>query len=372
MSESPVQPYASLAISGKQKTQLPAKDRLDGLDLARFLAFIGMVIVNFGLALGASGNTHGTAGWFVALFEGRAAATFVVLAGIGFSLMTRDGRKREAFPQLLKRSALLMAIGLLNMLIFPADILHFYAVYFLLGLLLVRLSSPMLWGVLCVTVITSTATHFVLDYETSWNWADLSYADFWTVAGFLRNLLFNGFHPVFPWLSFMILGLVLARFPLGSHRVQIGMIVSGVAAAIAASWLSSILTVNPFIQSNGLLDLVGVKPMPPGPLYVVAGLGTASAVIGACLLAVGQWPAWLNYLLSPFLATGRMTLTLYAAHILIGMLVLVLLGYENSGQAEVAIVATAIFVGLSVAFGSWWTGRYRAGPLELAMRRITG
>ena len=63
----------------------PPAQRLYGLDLARYLAFVGMVIVNFKIAMGADGTT-GLAATFSSLFECSAAATFVVLAGIGFGL----------------------------------------------------------------------------------------------------------------------------------------------------------------------------------------------------------------------------------------------------------------------------------------------
>ena len=60
--------------------------RLDGLDLARFLAFVGMVIVNFKIAMGADKTNGGVLGQFTEALEGRAAATFVVLSGIGLGL----------------------------------------------------------------------------------------------------------------------------------------------------------------------------------------------------------------------------------------------------------------------------------------------
>lgn len=372
MSVSLHQAYASASHSGKQNRQASARDRLEGLDLARFLAFCGMVIVNFGLVLAADGEAHGAAGSFISLFEGRAAATFVVLAGIGFSLMTKNGEKVDAFVPLLKRAGFLMAAGLLNMLVFPADILHFYAIYFLLGLAFIRVPSSALVVALLLCVLFGTAALFVLDYEAGWNWSDYSYADFWSVEGFLRNLMFNGFHPVFPWFGFMMFGFLLARLPLGRRSIQVRMVVLGILAAGIAAFASDILASDPFIKAAGLVDVVHIKPMPSGPLYVVTGLGTASALIGICLLAADVLGSRCRFLLTPFLATGRMTLSLYVAHILIGMLVLVLLGYENSGEAGISLVATAVFVTLSIAFATGWMARFPAGPLELVMRRVTG
>ncbi len=59
-----------------------APARIDGLDLARYLALVGMVIVNFSIVMGADNDT-GWAHAFAQSLSGRAAATFVVLAGIG-------------------------------------------------------------------------------------------------------------------------------------------------------------------------------------------------------------------------------------------------------------------------------------------------
>ncbi len=162
--------------------------RLTGLDIARFLAFVGMVLVNFRLAAQVAPGADWTSTLTNAL-EGRAAALFVVLAGLGFAL--------AQMPTLtiLKRAAFLMAIGLLNQTIFEADILHFYALYFVVAaffarrsqavLLMGAIAFPLLWLILAG----------VFDYETGWNWETLDYADFWTLQGFLRHSLFQRLAP---------------------------------------------------------------------------------------------------------------------------------------------------------------------------------
>ena len=35
------------------------------------------------------------------------------------------------------------------------------------------------------------------DYESGWNFEELTYSGFWTIDGFIRNLFFNGFHLFF-------------------------------------------------------------------------------------------------------------------------------------------------------------------------------
>ena len=56
------------------------KERIIGIDIARALAVIGMIIVNFKVVLGENGLSWVKS--FASAFDGKAAATFVVLAGI--------------------------------------------------------------------------------------------------------------------------------------------------------------------------------------------------------------------------------------------------------------------------------------------------
>lgn len=55
--------------------------RIEGLDFARALAILGMFIVNYTILTGAEGNGSRWLVTFIGLFEGRASALFVMLAG---------------------------------------------------------------------------------------------------------------------------------------------------------------------------------------------------------------------------------------------------------------------------------------------------
>jgi uncharacterized protein len=67
------------------------KQRVIGFDIARALAIFGMVVVNFKVAMNAETGSQFLMS-FVGLFEGRASALFVILAGIGVTLMTNKTR----------------------------------------------------------------------------------------------------------------------------------------------------------------------------------------------------------------------------------------------------------------------------------------
>lgn len=357
-------------------------DRLIGLDLARCLAFAGMVVVNFSLLFGVDNGSAGVAGWVITMFEGRASATFVILAGLGVALMSHQGQKAGIGPIIMRRALVLMGLGLLNSLIFPADILHYYAVYFLLALPFLR--APR-WGLMLVILLVNLMSLIALifwNYQTNWNWTTLTYNGFWQPSGFVRNLFLNGFHPVLPWVSFFFFGLLLGRLPLQSIRVQWALAMGGLVGFALAAVLSSWFVTEPPWSSPLFSALGGLSPIPPGPVYVLNGLATGAMVIGCCLLVcptsaeqgegLEGTRGVLRRVFSILASAGRMSLTLYLGHILIGMMIFVAVGFENSTHALESLVASLCWIMLSVVFAWRWMKHFRLGPLEMLLRRIAG
>lgn len=343
--------------------------RLVGLDVARFFAFVGMVVVNFRIVMGADID-DGVLGHLIGALEGRAAATFVVLAGIGLGLSAKRIDQAQTVAVTIKRAVFLLAIGLLNSLIFDADILHYYAFYFLLGVVLLRFKSRALVISIVLLNVAFVLMVLVLDYEAGWNWENYSYADFWTPAGFVRNLFFNGWHPVIPWLAFLLFGILVSRWPLSQVATQNGLVLFGVAAVFVAETASSLLS-GPLESIHAELGIFATtEPIPPMPLYVLAGIGVASAVVGFCLRFSDFFHrAGVLRVVTP---AGRQTLTLYIAHILIGMGTLEALGMLGGQSMRASVIASALFCLLSVVYALLWSKFFKRGPIEAAMRSIAG
>ncbi|MCG7627995.1 DUF418 domain-containing protein [Epibacterium sp. MM17-32] len=331
--------------------------RLTGIDMARFLAYCGMVLVNFRLAAEVQ-----PAADFPSLItnalEGRAAALFVVLAGVGLALGRPDA------VTMVKRAAFLMGAGLLNLLIFEADILHFYALYFLCALPFLRASGPVIWGVIVALLIASVAIHAGLDYDQNWDWDSLEYTGFWTFPGFLMHSFFNGWHPVLPWLAFLLFGLWLGRLDLADRRVQLRMLGLGLLAAGLGAIPGQL------VSDPELLPLFDTAMIPPGPTYLVAASGSAAAALGAVLLCAPMLEraglgAWLT-------APGRQALSLYIFHILFGMGLLEALGLLGGSLTTTEILIYSLgFCVLSAIYARVWALAFRHGPLEALMRWST-
>ncbi|HBR98089.1 MAG TPA: transporter [Gammaproteobacteria bacterium] len=352
-------------------TTTPASSRLRlaGLDLARFLALVGMVIVNFRLVMGVE-ETETTLGYAAGLLEGRAVAVFLILAGMGLGLSYARNSGARFVVSTVKRAVFLFVLGMLNMLVFDADILHYYGLFFLLSLLLLGLSTERLALLIGVIVGVSIVMLFALDYDQGWDWKTYVYDDFWTVVGFVRHTFFNGWHPVFPWMAFLLYGVMLSRVSLGARRTQVLMIVGGIVATVVAEMLSGWLAPLLGVSDPELSLVAETDPVPPAPLYLLAASGIATALIGLCLLlAPVLKPTGVLRWINP---AGRQTLTLYIVHIYIGMGALEALGMFSGQSMGSVMAASLLFTVCACLYATAWSRYAKHGPIEMVMRRCAG
>ena len=74
-------------------------------------------------------------------------------------------------------------------------------------------------------IILLFAQSLQLTFNTFEGWVGptpfINYVDFWTIKGFLRNLFFNGYHPIFPWFSFFLIGMLIGRLDLHNKNKKI-------------------------------------------------------------------------------------------------------------------------------------------------------
>lgn len=353
--------------------------RLTGLDIARGLAVLGMTIVNLRLVAGWGSDAE--PGWLlttVGMLDGRAAATFVVLAGVGTSLLTRRGRSdpvvlTEQRSRLLRRAVFLAVLGLTFWWLWPPDILHYYGAYLAIGAVLA--TAP--WWVLAAVAAASSMIGWGWvasgKFFENWNLTTLDYRGFWTVDGFLRNLLLDGFHPLAGWLALYLAGMLVGRLDLSAHRTRRWLVVSGAVALVgsaAVSWVRYGPPGGPYTPDQGRWSwLAQVEPLPPSPGYLVTGLGAAAFMIGACLLAADRLPGAVRETLA---AAGRQSLTLYLAHVLVLMGALEAAGRLTTASLPLVVLSSAVFWAGSAVAARLWERRFGHGPIELLMRQVAG
>jgi len=358
---------------------LSPNNRIVGYDLARAVALLGMLLVNFSVLLGNGSSDPTWLDYLIEMIKGRAAATFVVLAGVGLSLLTKSvylSKDRAAISAkrltLLKRSLFLLVIGLFNFVISPiSDILHFYAVYIAIGACLLTLPNRYL---VVLALATIAARPFVMtgfDFVKNWDFNTVADTGIWNVSGIIGHFLFNGCFPVIPWVAFVMVGMWIGRRNLSDHYLRRKILWIGIGAVAFSESVSKVfIPVSSWAQHDlkGLLPWFGMAAGEPTPFYMLSAMGTALVVIGFIMILADRYgnTSWI----SPFISVGQTTLSLYVAHIVVGTLVLNAIETLEMEPLFFPVWGTIVFYTSALLFAYYWTKRFRRGPLELLLRRF--
>ena len=350
MSSHPAEPHRahdanSTATSAKVLRRLSPDGRLIGLDVARGIALLAMMVTH----IFALGDEAGMPTW-AAVFAGRASALFAVLAGCSLVLSTRSrlavsGRLRDAAPSVLIRAAAIVLIGLCLGSIsgLLAVILVNYGIMFALALFFLRLRAGALfaiagvWMVLSPIVSMWVRSTFLLEPS----YLPMGFFDLATPGTMLTDLFLTGYYPVLQWLSYILLGMAVAKLDIGRHLLALftaglGLfvvgrgvswillnVIGGDAALVAVSEMwGTDLTAALFTGSYGVTPatswwwLAIAGPHSGTPFDLLSTGGTAVMTIAVCqatavLLGRRSW------LLAPLSAPGSMPLSVYSAHVVL-------------------------------------------------------
>ncbi|REC59800.1 hypothetical protein DRF65_24025 [Chryseobacterium pennae] len=357
------------------------KKRIIGFDLARAYAIFGMFIVNFNMVFG---NHHddSLSGKFLVLFSGHSSTVFVILAGMGVALMTNrireytlEDRKRLRHI-ILKRAVFLFVFGILFCCWWPADILHLYGGYMSIGALLVFMDKKYYLVTAATAIIIFHFLLLVIPFETGWNLTTLEYPDFWTFSGFIRNTFYNGWNPIFPWFAYFATGLYLGRLDWTLKKTQQNVFLTGL---ILYLFVEGIRYGSTFMDlSAETREFIYADYIPPVLPFLMNTTGFGMMLITGFMF-VSQYiseKAWAIDLAR----TGQMTLTHYVSHLSIGLIVLSLLqgshyldvmSRKNTVEPIYILLYSGLFFILSMYFSKLWSKKFKQGPLEMMMRRIT-
>ncbi|QYX82296.1 DUF418 domain-containing protein [Streptomyces akebiae] len=398
-------PKASSESAG-QVSGRPSMGRLVGLDLARALAVFGMYIVH----IAPMDSPQGSVGsWVYFLAEGRSSALFATLAG--FSLMLIAGRRepktglagRQAKARIAIRAVILLALGtVLAMEYGDIIILAYYGVYFLLALLLVRLSARTLALIAAGIALVMPQLAFVVKMWLSDSVQQTINAydplERLSTVGVL-DLLLTGLYPTITWMAFVTTGMALARLDLSAPVVRRRLAVLGAGLATAAYGLATLLTgasavwnvgggggpssgSGPGSMGSGSAVSGSMGSAPGGPelsasdlLGAVSHTGTTFDTIGcagiAILVIVATTAAMdrlplLRRLAKPVIAVGTMSLTAYVGHFLAQS------AWPASGAGTTTSwVPVLTYILTAIVFATIWSRFFRRGPLEYLLNAAT-
>lgn len=284
--------------------------------MARALAIIGMVMVHIGPRDLSGGGLSGAA---YRSTHGRAAIVFIVLAGIGVSLLVGDrspDRVTGAWMRLGWRTLVLLPAGLAlqTLDIDVAVILQYYAVYFLVAIAVLELSDRAL---LTLAACSATLGPVLLIWleRTVPSWFLPGVPAWHDVSRVVRDIVLTGYYPVAVWTAPLALGMWIGRRDLGSTTVVRSLAFAGAVVAATAFLVSDALValLGPATSSGDWHQLYIIEPHNEMPLWMLSSAGIAVTVIAGCVLLARRLPraTW------PLVALGQLALTAYVTHLLV-------------------------------------------------------
>ena len=355
------------------------QSRIAGYDFARSLALFGLVVGNF---IHSVDHT----GFYLldTLTQGGTIATFLVLGGIGVSLLAQRGRTTndahgftDGRKRLIRRGASLLVVGICCNVIWRVNFLCFYSICIAIGALLLTVSNRWLWSFAFIFVLIWVVLAFLMfDYykvidEFNRHWEEFQEGNPWKVEGVVFRVYLYSFHVIFSWAAFLLIGMWLGRQDVHFRRVRRNVFFGGIAALVLACayWLLMFYVWVPSRPSLADLPSTSFVLLQFTPLNIFATYGITAVIIGGSLMLTERYldAKWTR----PFLATGQLALTLYVAHLAIGMGLLKVLGVLDK-TLPFAIGSAVIFSVCAVIFSHFCSMLFERGPIEWAMRRITG
>ena len=343
--------------------------------MVRALAMAGVVVMNYhGYLIIRGARREG--GWAYDLFDPwtgplstRFAATFVLTAGVGVTLMTASSlgdadKTREMRWRLVRRGLLLYGGGLLFDMIWPGTILPYYGAMFVIAAAMFTLRSRWIISIGVAAAVAGWSIRWWrFERELSGNSTEwLTRPGPRSPRGLLFDVFVNGTHPLLPWLVFLSAGIVIGRSLTTSWWRPVATAI-GVVSYTVGSILGASATDRRWVT------VLSDDPFERGIAYTASALGTA-------LLAF----AGISWLADRFRQTrpigmlqraGQLSLTIYLAHAFVFNLVVGSTDVFDGRGLPTALVSAVLFwlaaTGLAVAYQQ----RFGRGPVETVYRRLT-
>lgn len=381
-----------------------ASERLELVDALRGFALAGVLFINIGAfslyfyldpaarEVLPTASFDGFARLFTEVFVDRKFITlFSMLFGFGFAIQLERAKKRGATGLRLyaRRTAVLLLFGIVHAtFIWWGDVLLMYALLALLLIPLRNLSAPALvaGGLFVALVLPPLLVPWIDPLAARLpSYEDMKAMAFPlfsapSYAGLVEGNIRFGLWTYAGWWDdwFFIFGRFLLGYWAGrtylfhrpdTHRGLLKRIfavatLAGLGATALKYWIDGL---PPAVSSfgSGIGDLILQIVLRAGPL----GMGIGYACGFALLFLSAPWRRVL-LLLAP---VGRMALTNYLLHSIVGVTVFYGVGFDAGpryGYVARILLWTLLF-GSQIVFSHWWLARYRFGPAEWLWRSLT-
>jgi uncharacterized protein len=352
-----------------------------GLDVTRAIALIGVVVMNFHGTL--NDWSIGTDFWhrvfnvYTGALSTRFAATFVLVAGIGTALFSRkvyENRQDIAKHRmrLLRRGAVLLFGGYLLNHAWLGTILFYYGAYFMLSAIFIMWKSRSIIFIALTTALSATAiatweaSRQKSGHSTSW----LHPRSIDSITDLILRIFVDYTHPVFPWLAFFCIGIVMGRNleMIKSKRRAILMLCF---ALIVLCYSVSTILDHFDLRSNEIVYwLTSLHPFNRSLLYTVS----TAAIAVVAFVVISQLAEKYQHqkIVVHLQRSGQLTLSLYLLHVLVFYIFVDWAKLISSSGLDTALLFAAGFWVFAITIASRWQHHFAQGPVERLYRAIGG
>jgi hypothetical protein len=334
--------------------------RLAGLDLARALAMLALLVVHTRLEPQTASDRA------FAWTNVWAGPMFTLVAGVGLSLAFRNPRTTRMRGVVVVRAAALLLIGVWLETQMFGSILQYFAAYFVLGLLALRLGVRALLALSAACIVLGPLLISFLVRRgtiTLGDRADQGFDALTDPVALLRALTVDGVYPAVVWSGFFFLGMALGRQDLGDRRLAGRLAVLGLAVGGLGSftgWLGGrTFDTDRLAWSYHWSAMAHSEAIAWSITAAGFALGFTAAVLWIAD-GLGARVTWL----APFIALGQLALTFYLLHLWYTDTL-----WERTFEPEVTSIPVyvAATLGFYVLFaGAAWLWRqvFSRGPVE--------
>ena len=290
--------------------------RIIGLDIARSLAIIGMIVLHMASLV-----------WHTkVILNGLPAALFAILAGITLMIIARDFTV-TTFLRIIARGCIITLFGLA--LLPVGGEIQVVLVVIGITMILVSWIPPLCWWWKLLLLVAATAA------------ATIKYAP----------LTLPQVYPLLAYTAYFLAGMLLYEVYIRNSRVVAQWVSTGIAALIAAAGFYFRFTPDMpgWLRFTGHTGVLG---------EIVLSIAVAAIVLHLCLL-IGRTVPKLAY---PSAALGAMSLSIYILHVLTAYYWQSYVSLHNTGWA-------CAFIALFLVLATFWRCLMGKGPAEWAVAK---
>jgi uncharacterized membrane protein YeiB len=299
----------------------------------------------------------------------RFAATFVLTAGVGVTLMTANSigvadRTTAMRWRLVRRGLLLYGVGLLLDMIWNGTILTYYGAMFAIAAAIFTLRTRWLVIIGVAAAVAGAAIRWwryerLLDgLDTSW----LTNPGPGSPRGLVFDVFVNGTHPLLPWLAFFCAGLIVGRVLSTSWWRPAAVCVGLALYAIS-------LVAREAARSHRSVLLSSDDPFERGVGYSASALGTSLVAFAAITWIAERYEhtSTIDFLRR----AGQLSLTIYLCHALVFNLLVDWVDVVEPGGLTTALVFSLVYWIVAVTGAVAYQRRFGRGPAERVYRAIS-